>query len=520
MATEPLSPTLGALLRQTAARVPDRPALLSDERSLSWAELDAEVDAVAALLQRVGVQPGEAVGFMIAKRPEVVVGFLACARIGALYAPINFKLHADMVRDQLRTARIRTVFTELSREDLLRQLIPELPDPRRIVYVGTRGAYGETAYDDAKPARPEPFVEAPGTACYYNYTSGTTGRPKGAITTHAQILANAVDTIDGLGFVEDDVFLGMFSVFAHPHELFHRSLVLGGSFVILDTMSPRIISQSVERFGVSWMMAVPSFYEMMLDHAAAPTRRGGHDLSSLRILESGGAWVGAGPLARMEEAFSGTFLPVWGCTEATGVALANGLMGSEGRRRKPGATGLPVPGYEVQVVDDHGRERPRGEVGELIIRGPSVVEGYIHNPDETAALFRNGWYHTQDLVTQDAEGFVHFVGRRSEMLKIGGIRVYPLEIERIIKDHPDVRDVVVVRAEERVRGEIARAVVTLVDGSDLDVRRVQQYCRARMAVYKVPRIVEFWTEIPKLPNGKIDKRAVRDVAPDPGRDER
>jgi acyl-CoA synthetase (AMP-forming)/AMP-acid ligase II len=179
-----------------------------------------------------------------------------------------------------------------------------------------------------------------------------------------------------------------------------------------------------------------------------------------------------------------------------------------------------VPGYEIQVVDGQGRRVDHGVVGELVLRGQAVASGYIGNKKETEKLYRNGWYHTQDLVRQDADGWVHFVGRKSEMLKIGGIRVYPLEIEKVLKDHPDVRDVVVVRAEERVRGEVARAVVSLVKGSAVDVRGLQTYCRERLAVYKVPRIVEFWTEIPKMPNGKVDKAAVNAVRPDPSRDER
>jgi long-chain acyl-CoA synthetase len=510
--------TLGEALACAAARVPDRLALVSEARQLTWAELDAEVNRLANLLTSVGVKAGDAIGFIVTKRPEVVTGFLACARIGAVMAPVNFKLHPDQVRDQLVTANIRTVFVESAFDDLLKSLLPKLPDPRKIIYVDGPGRHGDSHYGmvaDASAEAPA-FVATIELPVYYNYTSGTTGRPKGAITTHLNIMDNAVVTIEGLGFREEDVFLGMFSVFAHPHELFHRSLVLGGTFVILDTMSPRVIAQAVEAHKVTWMMAVPSFYEMMLDHAQGSGARGGHDLGSLRVLESGGAYVGAETLARMEESFSGSFMPVWGCTEATGVALANGPS----PHRKPGATGRVVPGYEARVVDDQGREVEVDTVGELLIRGPSVAHGYIHNPEETAALFKGGWYHTRDLVRQDADGYVYFVGRRSEMLKIGGIRVYPLEIEKVLKDHPEVRDVVVVRAEERVRGEIARAVISTVEGSSLDARAVRSYCRDRLAVYKVPRIVEFWTEVPKLPNGKIDKQAVVDRAPDPNRDER
>ena len=337
--------------------------------------------------------------------------------------------------------------------------------------------------------------------CSLNVTSGTTGRPKGALTTHDNIIEQALTAFgdEGLGFRDDEVFLGMFSVFAHPHELFHRSLVCGGSFVIMDSLNPRVIAETIERFQVTWMMAVPSFYEMLLDHATA-------DMSSLRVLESGGAYVSAGTLERMEERFGAAFMPVWGSTETTGVALAL----RPDRPRRPGATGMPVKGYEIRIVDRHGRECAAGEPGEMLVRGPSVVSSYLGDDEETARCFQDGWYHTSDLVSRAEDGFIDFVGRKSEMLKIGGIRVYPLEIEKVLKDHPQVRDVVVVRADDRIRGEVARAVIEPVTGHTLNIRKVQAYCRDRLAPYKVPRLVEFWEEIPKLPNGKIDKRAVRE----------
>ncbi|HJN76665.1 MAG TPA: class I adenylate-forming enzyme family protein [Myxococcota bacterium] len=508
--------TLGAVLRRVAELRGERPALLGDGRELSWAELDAEVDRIAALLHSVGVAKGDVVAFMLTKRPEVVVGFLACARLGALYAPVNFKLHPDHIRDQFQTAGIQTIFVETAFDQLLKGLLPELPDPRRIIYVGEMGRLGESHYDDLAEL-PAPDVDLDiDDPCYLNYTSGTTGRPKGAVTTHRNINVQGLTAFDldgdGLGFTSDHVFLGMFSVFAHPHELFHRSLLCGGAFVIMDSLNPRVIATTIERFGVSWMMAVPSFYEMLLDHVAD----GGADISSLSVLESGGAFVSADTLRRMEDAFGAAFMPVWGSTETTGVAVAM----RPDRPRRPGCTGRPVRGYEIRLVDRQGRDVATGEVGEMIVRGEAVVSGYLNNPEETELLFEDGWYHTRDLVTRTEEGFLSFVGRRSEMLKIGGIRVYPLEIEKVVKDHPEVRDVVVVRAEERIRGEIARCVVELNPGATLTVRGVQKYCRNRLAVYKVPRVVEFWDEIPKLPNGKIDKKAVVARPMDPARDER
>lgn len=512
--------TLFDALVETVRDNPDGPALLGDTVQLSWTELLAEVEQVAGLLWQRGVRPGDVVGALITKRPEVVTTFLACARIGALYAPVNFKLHVERIQQQFDRAEIKTVVVEAQFDGILKALLRRLPDPGRIVYVGPTGKHGSASFDDRIGCAAPPVQVHPDDPCYLNYTSGTTGRPKGALTSHASILYQGLTAFDGdtgltpqgfegLGFRRDEVFLGMFSVFAHPHELFHRSLLCGGPFVILDSLNPRVIAQAIERFRVTWMMAVPSFYEMLLDH------EGSSDLSSLRVLESGGAFVGAETLARMEERFGASFMPVWGSTETTGVALAM----RPDRPRRPGTTGKPISGYAVKVADAQGREVEPDQVGELLVRGPSVVRSYVNDPDETTAAFRDGWYHTQDLVRRTPDGFIAFVGRRSEMLKIGGIRVYPLEIERVLGAHPQVREVVVVRAEERIRGEIARAVVECLPGATCTVRELQRYCRERLAPYKVPRVVEFW-KVPRLPNGKVDKQAILARPMDPSRDER
>lgn len=493
---------LGEVLRGTAAAHADRPALLGEHRALTWAELDASVDRVALAWEDAGIPAGTPVAFLLNKRPEVVIGFLACARAGLVFVPVNFKLHPDQIADQLDVAGVRVLVWEPAFEVLAAGLASRVEWSIRV--------------DELEPSRDTgrrpSFVATADTVCYYNYTSGSTGRPKGAVTTSRNILVNAVATAEGLGFLPDDVYLGMFSVFAHPHELFHRSILYGGAFVVVDSLSPRHIAETIQRFRVTWMMAVPSFYEMLLDFQEGARL----DLGSLRVLEAGGAYVSAAALERMEAAFTARFLPVWGSTETTGVGL--GMLASEARR--PGSTGKPIQGYSVRIVDEEGGDTPVGEVGELWVKGDAVALGYVNQPDETGAQFHDGWYATRDLVYTDAEGFVYFSGRLSEMLKIGGIRVFPLEIEKEIAVHPEVRNVVVVRAEERLRGEIARAIVQVAPGSTLSVRAVQAWCRARLASYKVPRVVEFWRAVPTLPNGKVDKKAVLAVPLDPTRDER
>lgn len=506
--------SLSALLRRAAERWPNARALIGEHRTWSWAELNDEVDRVACLFEAVGVRAGDPVGFLLNKRPEVVIGFLACARMGAIQVPVNFKLHPDQVSDQFTTAGIHAVVTEVQHDTLLKHLLPLVPDPRQVIYVDAPARHGETSWSakDAFAGRRPAFEPTADTVCYYNYTSGSTGRPKGASTTSRNIVVNAIATSVGLGFQPDDVYMGMFSVFAHPHELFHRSIVYGGAFVVVDSLNPRMVADAINTHGITWMMAVPSFYEMLLDYLDGSDLQ----LPSLRVLEAGGAYVSPEMHSRMEKRFNARFLPVWGCTEATGVGL--GMLANATLR--PGSTGKPIPTYAIRIVDESGADVPPGDAGELWIKGPAIIGSYVNMPAETSAQIHDGWYATSDLVRQDEDGFVYFTGRRSEMLKIGGIRVFPLEIEQVIQQHPEVRDVVVVRAEERLRGEVARAIVTTRPGSTLNARKVQAYCRDRMALYKVPRIVEFWSEIPKLPNGKIDKKGVLAQPVDPARDDR
>jgi long-chain acyl-CoA synthetase len=498
---DPDNLTLGEALAATAARLPGKTALIGAERSYTWAELDAEVTRVAGLWASMGIGHGDVVGMCTSKRPEVVVTFLALGRLGAIAAPVNFKLEPARLADQFETGGIRGLLLEDKLDDVAGPLLHHLG--KRILYVGPRGRYAGRTWDDASGPMPSVTV-SPRDPCYYNYTSGTTGRPKAAVATHANVLWNALSGVEGLGFAENDVFLGMFSVFSHPHELFNRALLTGTTCVVFDTMSPRIVCELVQKHRITWMMAVPSFYEMMLEHGG-----GDFDLSSLRILESGGAWVSPDTLERLEARFGCGFMPVWGSTETNGVALAM----RPDRPRRAGATGQPVARYEVGVFDDHGRPAPDGETGEMWVRGPAVSAGYVAMPDETARAFQDGWYKTSDLVRRDKEGFFHFVGRRHDMLKVGGIRVFPLEIEQVLLAHPAIAEAVVVRAEERVRGEVPRAILRVAPGHTLTGQEVRAFCREHLAVYKVPRIVELWESIPKLPNGKIDRKAVEATAP-------
>ena len=488
--------TLGDQLRETASAVGDKIAVIGAERTLTWAELRNEVSRVAALLADMGISRGDAVGLCTSKRPEVVVAFLALAQLGAIAAPVNHKLESSRIYDQFVTQKLVGVILEHHLDSVILPVAKRVED--RVLYVSKRGTLpGRLWRESDQLAGLETEAGEPDLPCYYNGTSGTTGRPKGAVASHANILWNAYSGVEGLQFGADEVFLCMFSVFSHPHELFHRALLTGAACVVVETLSPRVVAELVATHRVTWMMAVPSFYEMMLDHVGPEH----HDVSSLRVLEAGGAWVSPDTSARLEERYGCGFMPVWGSTEANGVALA---LPPDGERVL-GATGRIVATYEAEVRDAKGRPVPDDEQGELWIRGPSVASGYVGMPDETADAFRDGWYRTGDLVRRSADGHFWFVGRRADMLKVGGIRVYPLEIEQALARHPGIAEAVVVRSEERVRGEVPRAVIRLQEGVELRPSDIRAWCRTHLANYKIPRFVEFWDAIPRLPNGKVDR---------------
>ena len=509
---DPDRTTLGQALAQTAARFPDKTALIGAARSWTWSQLDRRVNQVARRYAALGVGQGDAVAVCTSKRPEVVISFLALARLGAVSAPVNFKLTASRIAYQFDKARFRALLLEPKLADAVAHVREQVGE--RVLHVDT-APEGAASWSEADALSDAPVDDSeidPHSAVYYNYTSGTTGLPKAAVASHAHILWNSRSGVDGLGFGADEVFLGMFSVFSHPHELFNRCLVTGASFVILDTMSPRVVAQAVQEHGITWMMAVPSFYEMMLAHVGPDQ----FDVSSLRVLESGGAWVPPDTLQRLEGRFGCGFMPVWGSTETTGVALAM----RPDLPRRAGSTGRVVALYEAGVFDDKGRPCADGQTGELWVKGPAVVRHYLDSPEETAAAFSDGWYHTSDLVRRDDDGWFHFMGRKSDMLKVGGIRVFPLEIEKVLRAHPEIAEAVVVRSEERVRGEIPRAILKVLQGSTLTRQDVLAWCREHLAVYKVPRIVEFWGTIPSLPNGKVDRVAVASAPASPNRDDR
>jgi acyl-CoA synthetase (AMP-forming)/AMP-acid ligase II/sugar phosphate isomerase/epimerase len=491
--------TLDGTLRLHAERNGERLALVDRAKRFTYAELEAAVDAVAGHLRRLGLRRGGSLVAFPQRTWELPVLFLATARAGGVFTPLDGR--ADPARVQAIVGQgVDLAFVAPEFDQAAEVMARALQDPARVIRGGAQGNGSATLIEliDGRPG-PGPSGD-PEAVCYLNYTSGSTGVPKGAPTTHANLQWNTRGVLDTFPFREDEVFSCLFAPQSHPHEHWARPLSVGGTCVMIDNLRPRFVLQSILEHRVTWLFAIPSVFELLMTAIPAGERFA----SPLRICEAGGAVVTPDLVSRGEASFGCDFLPIWGCTEATGVVLH--VPPWERDRRRPEMLGKPVAHYEIDVIDAD----PVTLVGELAVRGAAVVAGYRDRPEETAQKFRDGWYLTGDLVKAEPDGYVRFMGRREEMIKVGGVKVYLLEVERIIAELPGVAQVVVVPATDRFRGEIPRAVIVPRAGARLTQDEVVKHCRARMAAQMVPRRVEFWDELPATGGGKIDKRAVAD----------
>ncbi|MBI3009244.1 MAG: AMP-binding protein, partial [Candidatus Omnitrophica bacterium] len=486
--------TLVELLERNARELPDKTAVAFHTRRINYRELNDTVNKVSCALLDMGIKKGDRVGFMLPRIPEIVEGFLAVAKVQGIAAPINFELPAEKISAILKNIGPRCLIVHASFLELARKSIPR---DSQIPVI----AVGETAekcllWDEIlkrEKADNHGFNIKNDDIVYLNYTSGFAGDSKGAITTHANIYYNTIASVDALGLTPDDVHLCMFAPFAHPHELFARPLYLGGTMVLVDKIYPKSLAEAISNNKVTCMMGLAPMYENLLDVLEHKT----YDLSSIRIPESGGMHTRLEIIDRFRQKVGVPIIPVWGSTETTGIAIAN----RPGKNILPGSAGKSCVSYEVKVVDKDDAEVPPGEIGEMLFKGPAVVQGYYKDVVNNEVCFKNGWYYSGDLAKRDEEGNLYFVGTKNGMMKVAGLKVYPLEIELVLMEHPDIREAAVISATDRIRGEVPKAIIATNNGRVLTEKEILGFCRERLAHYKVPRIIEIRDSLPKLGSG-------------------
>jgi long-chain acyl-CoA synthetase len=485
-------------LARSAESHPDRPAVRLDDAVLSYSLLDGATQHVAGLLASKGVGPGDRVGVMLPNVPHFAVLYYGILRAGAVVVPMNPLLKQREVAYYLGNSGAKLIFVWESFAAEAKAGAEEVgAEPIVVEPEGFIGLVG------AAPAVTEVVDRAPDDTAVILYTSGTTGQPKGAELTHANLDRNIdVCVTDIESLTPDDVMFGglpLFHVFGQTCGL-NGAIRAGACLTLLPRFEAKKALEILVRDKVTVFGGVPTMFVALIHHPD----HGDYDLSTLRLCVSGGAAMPVEVMNAFEKEFGCVVLEGYGLSETSPVASFN-----YPHERRPGSVGKPIPGVEFRIVDDADNDVPDGEPGEIVIRGHNVMKGYWGKPEETANAIRDSWFHTGDVGKRDADGFYYIVDRKKEMIIRGGYNVYPREIEEVLYEHPAVAEAAVIGVPHAELGEEIAAVLALKPGRSASPEELRDYVKSKVAAYKYPRTVKIVDALPKGPTGKILKREIK-----------
>jgi fatty-acyl-CoA synthase len=486
---------LGSWPARRARMSPSRIALSHEGRHWTYAEFATRVNRLAAALRGLGVRRGDRVAYLGLNRPSTVETLFAAGAAGAVHLPLNWRL---------TEAELGFITADAGPRVLIAG--PEHLEAARAL--GVPHVLGPEAYEELIAAAPDDPVDEPVTLdelAMIMYTSGTTGRPKGAMLTHGNLTFNTVNHLINLDLRGDEVALVTAPLFhiAALAQTVLPNITKGGRLIIMSTFDPERALETIESERVTSMFGVPAMFSFI----AQSPRWASTDLSSLRLLECGGAPV-PDPLIRTYQERGLTFLQGYGMTEAAPGVL---YLAAEDSIRKAGTAGVPEFFTDVRVVTPEGADTAPGEPGEILVHGPNVMAGYWGRPEETAAVLSgDGWFRSGDIAIRDEEGFHRIVDRVKDMIISGGENIYPAEVESALLSHPGIADCAVIGVPDEKWGEVGKALVVPRPGADLDAASVLGHLDGRLARYKIPKLVELITEIPRTGSGKILKSRLRD----------
>jgi long-chain acyl-CoA synthetase len=502
-----MSFNLATMLRESRTVHPDKPLCHFADMSFSYAQVDEISGRVATSLLGLGLNRGDKVAVQLPNVPQFLFTYFAIAKAGLVMVPLNPLLRAPEIAFHLTDSEAKVLVTfELFAEEAMKAVADVGDVSTYVVQVpGSESRpeasrhYDELYFaDDTGDIQP---TNADDTAVLL-YTSGTTGRPKGAELTHFQLYMNCTIAGELFGFRDDDVGLAvlpLFHVFGLSSVL-NTSVRYGGTIVLVPRFELDGVLDALEQHRCTIFSGVPTMYFALLQADTS-----GRDLSALRVGVSGGAAIPGEVIRSFEEKFPGVvILEGYGLSETASTTTFN----ISAEQRKVLSIGKPIWGVDVRVVSDEGKPLPPGpeHVGEIVIRGHNVMKGYYNNPQATAEAFRDGWFHTGDLAYADDDGYYFIVDRKKDLIIRGGYNVYPREVEEVLFAHPAVAEAAVVGKPDDKLGEEVVAFVALKPGASVTPEELIGYAKERVAAYKYPRDVRIVDALPKGPTGKILKK--------------
>jgi len=495
-----------SVLAHQAARVPDKPITVFDAETVTYGEMAARVASTAAGLAAAGVGAGDVVALLSYNCPEFLETVFAANYLGAVAMPINWRLAAPEVRYILEHSGARALVCDRPLADLA----AAAGDLDGIVVragIGPVAGAGWTSLDQLRAGggRVTPVPAAPDDLHRLMYTSGTTGRPKGVMITHANLAWKNLAHVVELGFTAADVGLACGPLYhVGALDLTTTSLVAVGATTILHrSFDAAAVVDELERSRVTTVWLAPAMVNAIMALPDIDRR----DLSSVRLVVNGGEKMPVPLIERIGRTFpSAWFADAYGLTE---TVSGDTFLDRDSILTKRGSVGRPCLYLEVDIWDEGGRSVPAGERGEIVLRGPKVFKGYWRDPEATAAAFAGGWFHTGDVGVRDADGYLFVVDRLKDMIVSGGENIAGSEVERVLYEHPAVLEAAVVGRPDERWGEVPVAFVVLRRGEAVTADELLEHCRSQLAGFKVPKDLVFLDALPRNPSGKVLKRELR-----------
>jgi acyl-CoA synthetase (AMP-forming)/AMP-acid ligase II len=494
---------LGEIPARWARKTPDREAFVFNENRLTFAQFNRRVNRLANALIDLGIDKDDKVSVLFMNCIEILECYMALSKIGAVVVPINFRLVAPEISYQLEQSDTTAVIYGEMFHEVINALRDRHPKIRRYICLSEMKIEGtihyETLLEEGSPGEPLVYVDDDDPA-FIMYTSGTTGKPKGAVLTHKNLIAEITNIV-----LENGMQKGDRSIFSAP--LYHIAALihtlsiffLGGFSVIMDKFETRELLRLIEKERPQVAQLIPSMWIFLLEEPSLSE----YDTSSLRNVGTGGAILPVEVNKKAKKLFPKVAIfNIFGQTE---TSAGTTIQIPEHALTKEGSVGRRLSCIEARIVDDDDKDLPVGRVGEIVYRGPTVMKGYYKNPEATARAMRGGWFHSGDLVREDEDGFIYVVDRKDDMIISGGENIYPAEVEGVLFTHPGILEAAVIGVPDPQWGKNIKALVVPKKGETLTEKEIIDYCKQHLASYKKPKSVEFLKTLPRNASGKVLK---------------
>ncbi len=491
---------------------PDQEAVAYHGQRLKYSQLLKQINQFANGLRKFGLAQGERVLIALGNCPEFIISYFAIMQIKGILVPVNPQYTFNEFGAIVKDASPAAVITDLSVAPIFTQLREKTGLPKEIIVIRSPGANSGfysfeqiLAGGDPDFAFTEPYGRDDVVELLYTHGSPS-GTPKGAMLTNNNLYSNAITFAEICRLSNQDRSLLVAPVYHSAAQtcVMNASLMVGATLVVHDGWKgPEAVLRAIQDEKITFFYGPPTMYALLVNY---PDREN-FDTRSWRVAYSGAAPLPPEVFYEFEEKFGFQITEGYGLTETSPVVCSNPVDGL----KKVGSVGPPIPGVEVKIVDYEDKEVPVGQVGEIVVRGPNVMKGYYNREEETSWVMRNGWFHTDDLAYMDGDGYVFIIDRKKDLIIRGGLNVHPREVEDVLYNHPKVFDVAVVGVPDPVWGEEVMAIVLLREGEKMDPQELQDYCRDKLARYKIPRYIHFVEEMPKTSSGKLLKYELKQL---------